>query len=151
MTLAEALLQRVHLINQMADLKTRAERSARVQDGTTPIENPLALVERHAQTLAAWSSLLCRINFANLTAALPDGTTLTEALARRDALTTEVVFLRDLAETAVSIPDTFTHSEVRWLPAIDVVALCDRRDDRSRELRVLQAAIQSTNWSTTLD
>jgi uncharacterized protein DUF6847 len=82
--------------------------------------------------------------------AFPDGATLTDALARRDALTVRHSVIRQVAEVAGERQQRYERAEIRILATVDVGALRRQADDLARERRELDGAIQETNWSTDL-
>ena len=82
-----------------------------------------------------------RINRTNFSATLADGeTTLTDALARRDALVLRYGNLKILVNTASDRMPRCGRAEIRILPAVEVGPL--RRE--------LDIAIQQANWATDL-
>jgi hypothetical protein len=93
-----------------------------------------------------------RINRTNLSATLLGGqTTLTDALARRDALTLRYGNLKTLVSTALRerMP-RYGRAEIRILPAVEVAPLRRRMDELARQRRELDTAIQQANWATDL-
>ncbi len=92
-----------------------------------------------------------RINRTNLSATLSGGgTTLTDALARRDALTLRYGNLKTLVSTASDRVPRYGRAEIRILPAVEVGPLRRRMDELARERRELDTAIQQANWATDL-
>src|SRR4051812_44659725 len=86
MKLAEALLLRGDMQKKFASLRERVAQNSKVQDGDAPAEDPTALMSEAVGVLRDLEQLIFKINEANLRASLPDGRTLTEAIARRDTL-----------------------------------------------------------------
>src|SRR2546430_17438682 len=84
MKLAEALVLRADLQKRLAQMRVRLSQSALVQEGEQPPENPGELLTELEQILGQLQDLIARINKTNLQTQLPDGTVLTDALARRD-------------------------------------------------------------------
>jgi hypothetical protein len=105
-------------------------------------------LERLADELAL---LVARINRTNLRTTLADGETLTDALARRDALTLKYRSFSAVANAAGENAPRHLRSEIRLLPAVDVAALRKQTDEFARERRELDAVIQETNWQTDLE
>src|ERR671936_389201 len=124
MKLGEALTLRSQLQIRIEQLRGRLKASALVQEGEEPPEDPGSLLAEFDDLATQLERLVTQINHTNIATKLPDGTTLTDALARRDAL--------------------------RILPTVDVSALRRQADDLARERRELDGAIQETNWSTDL-
>ncbi|HUY79003.1 MAG TPA: DIP1984 family protein, partial [Ktedonobacterales bacterium] len=86
MKLAEALALRADIQKRISGLGDRVEESAKVQEGEQPPENPEELLAQLDELFGQLGSLIARINRTNLSATLANGTTLTDALARRDVL-----------------------------------------------------------------
>ena len=102
MKLAEALVLRSDIAKRMEQVKARALRNAKVQDGDKPAEDPSALMEEHDRLAAELENLISRINRTN--SATPFmGATLTEALAKRDVLRLRQMAWRDVADRATVV------------------------------------------------
>jgi hypothetical protein len=150
MKLAEALVLRADLQTRLAQMRTRLTQSALIQEGEQPPENPTELLAELAQMLAQLQDLVARINKTNLQARLPDGTTLTDALASRDILSQHHSIISDLANTASNRVDRYGRSEIRKLATVDVAALRRQLDELARQRRELDTTIQATNWTVDL-
>src|SRR5260370_22784953 len=88
MKLAEALVVRADLQKRIEQLRARLRQSVLVQEGEQPPEDPSELLAEAARLVDELARLIFRINRANLATTLPNGVSLTEAIARRDALQT---------------------------------------------------------------
>lgn len=86
MKLAEALIRRKALQENIDQLRSRLVKVAKVQEGDTPAEQPQVLLTALDTTLQELQTLIVQINRANLGATLPDGVTIMEAIAQRDIL-----------------------------------------------------------------
>src|SRR5262245_14238523 len=86
MKLAEALMLRADMQKKLASLRERITFNAVVQEGDSPHENPEDLIKQAFLLLDQIERLVAAVNRVNLTHELPDGTTLTEAIVRRDTL-----------------------------------------------------------------
>lgn len=151
MKLAEALIRRKALQENIDHLKLRLAKAAKVQEGDTPAERSqelLAAVEADLQELQA---LIVRINRANLQATLPDGTTLMEAIAKRDILKLRRGILETLANNAVPTHDRYTRTEIKYVPTVDVADLRKEGDRLSKAYRELDATIQAANWTAEIE
>ena len=88
MKLAEALAKRADLQRRIEQMRGRLQKSALVQEGESPPEDPQELLGEAERLVSELEGYVRSINRTNLSATLADGeTTLTDALARRDALT----------------------------------------------------------------
>jgi hypothetical protein len=150
MKLAEALVLRADLQTRLAQMRTRLTQSALVQEGEQPPENPTELLAELAQMLAQLQDLVARINKTNLQATLPNGTTLTDALAQRDILSQHHSIISELANTASNRIERYGRSEIRKLATVDVATLRRQLDELARQRRELDTTIQATNWTIDL-
>lgn len=149
MTLAEALQQRADIKTQIAQLRSRLNDNAKVQEGEAPAEDPLRLIELLNAECSAYEELIRRINLTNA-ATVWEGKTLTALLARRDALSLELSIFRDFLQQASQRIDRYSMAEIKILSTVDVTAMQKTVDAKSKELRQLDAAIQKLNWTTML-
>jgi hypothetical protein len=150
MLLAEALSQRADITTRLAELKQRALRNARHQEGETPAEDPTELLAEFDRLTGDLEVRVLQINVTNLATEVEPGVTMTAALARRDALRARHRMLIELADSAVQPRDRFTRTELRYESAVDVRALRQAADDVARRLRELDTRIQQVNWATEL-
>lgn len=149
MSLAEALQMRADIKTQIAQLRSHLNDNAKVQEGETPAEDPLRLIELLSAECEAYETLICRINLTNA-ATVFEGETLTALLARRDALSLELSIMRDFLRQASQRIDRYSKTEIKIFSTVDVTAMQKTVDAKSKELRQLDAAIQKLNWTTTL-
>jgi hypothetical protein len=148
MKLAEALVLRADAQKRIEQLRNRLRQSVIAQEGETPPENPQELLAEAARLTDQLARLVASINRANLATILPDGATLTEGLARRDALQTQYSLIETAAETASARVDRYGRSEIRKVATVDVGALRKQMERLAKERRELDTAIQATNWAT---
>ena len=151
MKLAEALLLRADMQKRVAALKERIVANAVVQEGEAPSEDPNALLLEATGALGDLESLVTRINRANLGAKLPDGRSLTEAIARRDKLVQQHAILTAAAAGSRKEPDRYGVREIKWVATMDVKKLQRQLDDLAKNLRELNGLIQQTNWRVEID
>lgn len=149
MSLAEALQLRADIKTRIAQLHSRLNDNAKVQEGEAPAEDPLRLIELLNAECSAYEELIRRINLTNAATVL-DGQTLTALLARRDTLSLELSIMRDFLRQASQRIDRYSKTEIKILPTVDVTAMQKTVDAKSKELRQLDAAIQKLNWNTML-
>lgn len=149
MSLAEALQMRADIKTRIAQLHSRLNDNAKVQEGEAPAEDPLRLIELLNAECSAYEELIRRINLTNAATVL-DGQTLTALLARRDTLSLELSIMRDFLQQASQRIDRYSKTEIKILPTVDVTAMQKTVDAKSKELRQLDVAIQKLNWNTML-
>jgi hypothetical protein len=150
MKLAEALVLRADTQKRIEQLRERLRLSAMIQEGEEPPEEPQALFAELERLLVQWKELIQRINRTNLAATLPNGSTLTNALAERDTLSLHHQVLQTTAEAATPKMDRLARMEIKKIPTVKVSTLREQIDDLARQRRELDTLIQSVNWTTEL-
>jgi hypothetical protein len=156
MKLAEALILRADAQKRIAQLRERLNRSAKVQEGEQPPENPQELLAELSRTVAEFTDLVKRINRTNASTLFEAGKTLTDVLAERDALGTERSALQGMINAAIGaeVPQMYnyrmTRSEIKFFPTINVAETQRRVDDLARQHRELDSRIQAANWNVDL-
>ncbi|MBA2286622.1 MAG: DIP1984 family protein [Ktedonobacteraceae bacterium] len=150
MKLAEALVLRADIQKRLAQMRVRLQQSALVQEDEQPPENPVELLAELEQLLSQLGAMIARVNRTNLQTLLPDGATLTDALARRDVLDMRYSMISDLANTAANRIERYGRAEIRKISTVDVAALRRQLDEIARQRRELDTAIQATNWNVDL-
>jgi len=152
MKLAEALITRADLQRRIEQLRARIVAAARYQEGEEPQEDAAALVEEASAALDRLEELVVAVNLTNATVHLADGSTMTAALARRDALRARHSLLSSSADAAQGSGGGYRQmrSELRQFAALPVVELRRRADDVARQLRELDVEVQRTNWEADL-
>lgn len=150
MKLAEALLLRADQQKKIASLKERIVANAVVQEGEAPHEPPDELLKEAFGVVSELEELVTRINQTNLAAKLADGRSLTEAIARRDALAQKHALLTAAIAGCRKEPERYGVREIKWKATFDVVKLQKQADDLAKNLRELNAQIQQANWSAEL-
>lgn len=149
MKLAEALQERADLNRSIQQLESRLSANAIAQEGEAPAEDPQELLAQLDRSIDRLEELTAAINLRN-SQVQHEGETLTQMIARRDALTMRLRILREFANQASQTGRRARASEIRIVSAVNVKALQKDLDNMSRELRLLDNAIQALNWSTDL-
>ena len=150
MKLAEALLLRSDLQKKIASLRDRVVANAVVQQGDKPHEKPADLLKQAVGAMGDLEDLVTKINRTNLKAKLPDGRTITEAIAHRDTLAAQHGLYIAAIAGSKREPDRYSAREIKWVATLEVAKLQKQADDLAKKLRELNAAIQKTNWSAEL-
>ncbi len=148
MKLAEALAIRADLQKRVELLRTRLVASAKVQEGETPAEDPTVLFHELDQSLAQLVSLITQINRLNLQTLLPDGSTLTNAITRREMISLRQSVIMSVIEAASTRSERYSRMEIRYEATVPVARLRQEYDDLARQRRELDTQIQSINWTT---
>ena len=97
MKLAAALSERANLQNRLSELNIRFEQNAKVQEGEKPAEDPKKLLIELAECSARLEYLIAAVNLTNALTVV-NGKTITELLARRDALRDRVIRVDDFPQ-----------------------------------------------------
>jgi hypothetical protein len=154
MKLAEALAQRADASRRIEQLRARIVASARYQEGEEPAEDAAALLREVDAVATELESLIRRINRTNAAAELEPGTTITDALARRDTLRLRHAVITSAADAAAGREHggygRQLRSELKMLTALPVAQLRSQADDLAREIRELDVRIQRSNWEVDL-
>lgn len=150
MKLAEALLLRGDLKRKIASLRDRIVRNSLTQEGSVPHEDPNELLGEAFGVIKHFEQLVAQINGANLKSTLSDGTTLTAAMARRDALIDSHALLHAAIEATEKEPDRYSTREIKWVSTVDVAKLQRQAEGIAQQVRELNARIQETNWQVEL-
>ena len=146
MKLAEALILRADYQKRMNQLEFRLKRSARVQEGDQPAEDPQMLLAQLEQVADELERLIQNINRTNSASELAEGVTLTDALATRDLLRAKQEIYRDLAAEATVTFGRVSRSEIKYQSTVDVAEIQKRADELAVAHRELDARIQEANW-----
>ena len=133
----------------MEELKKRMARSARVQEGEQPPENPTELLAELDRLLDRWLELVQSVNRTN-SATIVERGTLSDAIARRNALGKRRQLLSDFVDAASTRQDRYTKSEVKFLATIPIGEIQKQVDRLAKEFRDLDTRIQEVNWKTDL-
>jgi len=150
MKLAEALILRADCQKRFEQLKARLLRSAKVQEGEDPAENPAELLVELEHVSNQLVDLIKRINTTNSNTLFANDQTISDVLAERDVLVLKRSAYNDLASTAALRQDRFTRSEVKYISTINVAETQKRADELAKNYRELDARIQEVNWQTEL-
>jgi porphobilinogen deaminase len=150
MRLAEALILRADCQKRFEQLKARIVRSALVQEGDEPPENPQGLLAEAERVSDELADLIKRINKTNSSTVFEADRTLSDALAERDVLGLKRAVYNELASAASVMQSRYTKSEVKFKSTVNVPDVQKRVDELSKAYRELDARIQELNWQTEL-
>ena len=150
MKLAEALLLRADIQKKLASLRERIVANALTQEGSAPLLDPNAMLLEAAGVIDELESLVAAINIANLRNTLPDGRSLTAAIARRDSLMQQHGLIAAAIAATQKEPARYSTREIKWISVVNVKSLQKQLEDISKQLRELNARIQETNWKVDL-
>ena len=151
MKLSEALAERKEFNQRIKRLTERLLANLTISEGEKPQEDPADLRRKLTEALEALRILTLRINFTNVSKQI-DGTgeTITEAIARKDMLQTELGILRQVAQAIRQGSGRFLRGEVKQVVLIRAGDLEDEIDEKARELRELDGLLQAANFQVEL-
>ena len=149
MKLAEALQERADIGKRIEQLNARLQDNALVQEGERPAESPEGLLAELDDAVARLEELMARINATNCRTVV-DGKSLTELIARKDALQRQAAIYRNVVSAASQAARRATRTEIKILSAVDVRSLQKKADALSKEIRRTDNTIQEMNWKTEL-
>lgn len=150
MKLAEALILRADHQKRLAQIRSRVQRVAKVQEGDKPAEDPKALLAEFERVADELTDLIQRINHTNAMTLLNGRQSISDSLAVRDVLAMRHTAYRELAAAATIEIARYMRTEVKFLSTVDPGALQRQADDVARQHRELDARIQEANWLTEL-
>ena len=149
MKLAEALQERADLNRRIDELRRRIGNNILTQEGEEPAEDPAALLRELDASIARLEELMAKINLTNCRTKA-GGMTLTELIAKKDALQLKLSAYRDLVYAAGQSASRARGTEIRVRPVLKATELQKRVDDTAAEVRRLDNLLQETNWKTKL-
>jgi hypothetical protein len=150
MKLAEALLLRADMQKKLASLRERIVANGVVQQGDKPHEDPAKLMHEAFGVMEQLEELILKINVTNLRAKLPDGRTMTAAVARRDTLVQQHALLVAAIAGCRKEPDRYGVREIKWVATLKVAQLQKQADDVAKKVRELNGLVQQANWKAEL-
>jgi len=150
MKLAEALAERSDCQRRIEELKKRMARSARVQEGEQPAEDPTVLLAEVEATFTRWQDLVSSINRTNARTPFSENLSISDAIAERDATGKKRDLYSGVADAASTRQDRYSKSEVKFFATIPIADLQRKVDDLSKHFRELDTKLQELNWNTEL-
>lgn len=149
MKLAEALQERADLNRKIEELRRRLNNCILVQEGEEPAEDPAALLEELDGAVARLETLMAQINLTNCRTKV-QGMTLTEMIARKDAMLLKISAYRDLVYTAGQNTQRARGTEIKVKSVLKASELQTEVDTLAKEIRQMDNLLQETNWKTSL-
>ena len=148
MKLAEALIYRTDLQKRIAELRERLLRSAKIQEGEAPFENPDTLLAELDGLVTALTEIIQKINRVNSSVIIKDNETISDYLAIRDTLKLKRSVITSLIEGASTKFDRYSRSEVKIFSTVNIGDLQKQADYLAAEYRRIDTIIQECNWLT---
>ena len=148
MKLAEALILRADLQKRISELKDRLLRSAKIQEGEEPYENPDILLKELDSLITNLTDIVQRVNKVNSSVLIDNDETISDYLAKRDALKLKRSMIAALIDGATTKFDRYSRSEVKIFSTVNISDLQKKADDLAAEYRRIDTIIQEYNWLT---
>ena len=149
MKLAEALQERADLNKKIDEMRNRLNNCILVQEGEEPAEDPVMLLKELDEAAERLEVLMAAINLTNSRSKV-DGMTLTQLIARKDALTVQLSAYRNLVYVAGQSTSRARGTEIRVKALLKASDLQKKADQLAKEIRRLDNLLQETNWKTRL-
>jgi hypothetical protein len=152
MKLAEALIERAALQRQDRAIVRHIEENVRLPEDDEPTASVDSLIKQYEANMARLTELIRRINKTNCLTEM-EGGTITDAIARRDCLSSQIKAYTDIYNSVTSHDrGRFDNGEVRlkYVRHMDSRELKDKIDHLSQEFRILDTALQGMNWTVEL-
>ena len=149
MKIAEALILRADIQKRIAQLKTRLNNNAKVQENEEPAENPELLLTELENLISQLNDLIVKINRTN-TLSKVDGISLVELIAKKDTLSQKAGILREFIEIASQKVDLYSTTEIKVFSTVNVSEQQKKLDKLSKEIRETDTKLQQANWTIDL-
>lgn len=146
MKLAEALIIRTDLQKRIDELRERLIRSAKVQEGERPPENPEDLLFELENCTNELMDIIQKIYKVNAKEVIDGIGTITDALAKREVLMLKRNTLYSLLQETSIRQNRYSGSEIKILNTVNVSEIQNQIDSISAEYRLLDTKIQEKNW-----
>ena len=137
MKIAEALILRADIQKRIAQLKTRLNNNAKVQEHEEPTENPELLLIELDGLISQLNDLIIKINKTNTLSKI-DEISLVELIAKKDTLSQKARILREFIEIASQKINLYSTAQQKQL------------DKLSKEIRETDTKLQQANWTIDL-
>ena len=149
MKIAEALILRADIQKRIAQLKTRLNNNAKVQEYEEPTENPQLLLTELDSLISQLNDLIIKINKTNTLSKI-DGISLVELIAKKDTLSQKAGILREFIEIASQKINLYSTTEIKVFSTINVPEQQKQLDKLSKEIRETDTKLQQANWTIDL-
>lgn len=149
MKIAEALILRADIQKRIAQLKTRLNNNAKVQENEEPAENPELLLTELENLILQLNDLIVKINRTNTLSKI-DEISLVELIAKKDTLSQKAGILREFIEIASQKVDLYSTTEIKVFSTVNVSEQQKKLDKLSKEIRETDTKLQQANWTIDL-
>lgn len=146
MKLAELLMERAECQRRISQIASRLRDSARIQEGDVPPIKPEIMLDELEALHGQLEDMVKRINNANVKNELEPGTTLADAVTKRDMLRSRREVYDSLSKAAQVSDNRYSMKEIRYICTVNVPEIIAKTDQYAKAVRMLDARIQARNW-----
>lgn len=146
MKLAELLIERSEIQKRIAQMSSRLNDYATVQEGDQPPFDPEKMLKALDGLHIKLENAIMKINHVNMTTEFESGVTLAEAVTRRDVMKSRRNIYHGLFTASVIRDSRYSKKEIKFVTTLDVDRIMDVTDELAKEIRILDAKIQLKNW-----
>ncbi len=150
MKLAEALAERSDCQIRLEELKKRIVRSARIQEGEKPAEEPTELLSEVDRVSSRLLELIQAINRTNAKTGYDGSLTISDAIALRDIVGKKRDYFAAIADAGSTRQDRYSKSEVKFIATVQVGELQKQAYQLAKQFREIDTRLQELNWKTEL-
>jgi DNA repair ATPase RecN len=147
--LSKALIERAELQSQNRHILRHLRENVRLPEDDEPTVSIENLMKQYEANMDRLSELIRRINKTNCLTEM-DGGTITDAIARRDCLSSHIRSYQEIYDSVTSHDNRYGEVRLKYVRHLDSRMLKDKMDSLSKEFRLLDAALQEKNWTTEL-
>jgi exonuclease VII small subunit len=144
------LIERAELQRHNIELVEYIKGNVRLPEDEEPTGIPYELFNRYDANMARLEELVRRINLTNASAKMKNGKSITEAMARRDCLSSMIRAYKEIYGWLTSHFLREFEGGGKYVRHANYAELRDKINHLSQEFRVLDTAIQALNWAVEL-
>jgi hypothetical protein len=146
MKLAELLIERSEIQKRIAQMSSRLNDYATVQEGDEPPFKPDEMLQRLDGLHVKLEAAIKKINMVNMTTEFEAGMTLADAVTRRDVMKSRRNIYHGLFTASVIRDSRYSKKEIKYVTTLDVDRILDITDELAKDIRILDSKIQLKNW-----
>lgn len=146
MKLAELLIERAEIQRRIAQLSSRLNCFATVQEGAEPPIKPDVMLKSVDELHVELEEIIKKINHANSNVYLENEISLADAIIARDILKSRRNVYDNLSKAGQIQDQRYSKKEIRMVSTIDVENIIHVTDELSKNIRLIDSKIQAKNW-----
>lgn len=146
MKLAELLIERSEIQKRIAQMSSRLNDYAIIQEGDEPPFKPEVMLKKLDGLHVKLEETIRKINMVNMTTEIEPGMTLADAVTKRDVMKSRRNIYHGLFTASVVRDNRYSKKEIKFVTTLDVDSVMDITDELAKEIRILDSKIQNINW-----